>query len=379
MATRSDTWMPLYVGDYLRDTGHLTAAEHGGYLLLLMQAWTSGGALPADEKRLRAIARMERAEWKRARPVLMGFFHRAGDTFRHKRIDQELSNAQGIVDQRKTAGKAGADARWSKKDDGGAMATASKKDGGAMANASGKDGETDAVAIAPPMANAWQNDAPSPSPSQRKKDSASLRSAPAAAAPGEQIDLLEALKIELWGDGLGIFRRLTRYHEDRARKALGRLLSVAGGDHALLLEVLRKAETEQPDGPMDWITAGIQARLTPLLTIGSAGPSDPYGIRAWIARQPDVHLAEHATNGRMMSSINGFIVEDLAETIANAARLPESWRGNWDAMGAWMREDIFITEPVLYGIRHQAERMGGEVVRSIAVFDATVRNARRVA
>ena len=41
------TVMPVYVGEYLSDTGHMTAQGNGVYLLLLFHSWQRGG-LPAD-------------------------------------------------------------------------------------------------------------------------------------------------------------------------------------------------------------------------------------------------------------------------------------------------------------------------------------------
>ena len=100
--------MPLYVADYLADTGHLSAAEHGAYLLLIMHYWQNGG-LPNEDRRLARIARMSAAEWDDARETLFDMFE---DCWRHHRIDAELAAAAGIMESRSKAGSAGAASKW---------------------------------------------------------------------------------------------------------------------------------------------------------------------------------------------------------------------------------------------------------------------------
>lgn len=95
--------MPLYVSDYLRDTRRLTAAEHGAYLLLIMEYWTSGG-LPDDDRQLSRIACMTPAEWRRAKPTIQAFFR---DGWRHQRIEDEIAKAIEKHERRSEAGKRG--------------------------------------------------------------------------------------------------------------------------------------------------------------------------------------------------------------------------------------------------------------------------------
>ena len=79
-------WMPLYVGDYLGDTGHLTTAQHGAYLLLMMHYWRKG-ELPDDDRQLSKITKLPLRTWCEYRPTLQDFFY---EGWKHKRIDAEL-------------------------------------------------------------------------------------------------------------------------------------------------------------------------------------------------------------------------------------------------------------------------------------------------
>ncbi|EBU7151572.1 hypothetical protein DKU94_23725, partial [Salmonella enterica subsp. enterica serovar Typhimurium] len=49
-------YMQLYIADYLADTMHLSAEEHGAYLLLMFNYWQTGRAIP--KSRLAKIARI---------------------------------------------------------------------------------------------------------------------------------------------------------------------------------------------------------------------------------------------------------------------------------------------------------------------------------
>lgn len=107
---KTDTWMPLYIGDYLADTSHLTTEQHGAYLLLLMALWKRGGdGLPDVDANLAAAARMPTTRWKVARMALIdGVLLRTdGKAVTQKRLDEELTRAGQITKARANAGAKG--------------------------------------------------------------------------------------------------------------------------------------------------------------------------------------------------------------------------------------------------------------------------------
>ena len=96
-------WMPLYVGDYLADTGHLNTTQHGAYLLLMMHYWKKG-ELPDDDKQLAAITKLPLRLWLDSKETLQAFFDHG---WHHKRIDEELGKMQVAADKRAAAGQKG--------------------------------------------------------------------------------------------------------------------------------------------------------------------------------------------------------------------------------------------------------------------------------
>jgi uncharacterized protein YdaU (DUF1376 family) len=96
-------WMPLYVGDYLRDTRDLSTLQHGAYLLLIMHYWQHD-ALPGDDARLAAITGLSVAQWRRIREPVQAKF---AEGWRHKRIEAEIARIDRAFMQRRLAGRNG--------------------------------------------------------------------------------------------------------------------------------------------------------------------------------------------------------------------------------------------------------------------------------
>ena len=110
----STPWMPFYPADYLADTRRLTTEQHGAYLLLLLDSWSSG-ALPDDDAVLARVAGLDAESWTRTRPVLAGYFEIADGKWVHARIEREREHAQAYAQASSGRGKKAAAARWGKK------------------------------------------------------------------------------------------------------------------------------------------------------------------------------------------------------------------------------------------------------------------------
>lgn len=86
---KPDAWMPLYIGDWDGDTGHLDCEQDGAYGRLIRHYWRNG-PLPDDDASLARIVRMELRQWKKVRPTLAPFFKVGDGVWRNKRADAEI-------------------------------------------------------------------------------------------------------------------------------------------------------------------------------------------------------------------------------------------------------------------------------------------------
>lgn len=83
---------PRFLGDYMRDTAHLSMLQHGAYTMLLDTYYATGKPLPEDMAALYRICKASTAlERKAVDVVATAFFPLNGDGLRHNnRADMEI-------------------------------------------------------------------------------------------------------------------------------------------------------------------------------------------------------------------------------------------------------------------------------------------------
>lgn len=227
MSAKPDVWMPFYIGDYLADTLHLDAEQHGAYMLLLMAAWMRGGDLPNNDEQLQRIARCNRAAWKRVKDSVMAFFTVSAEKITQKRLVVEYANAVRANEaQRKNGAKGG---RPKKPKD----------------NPPYNPNETHGLLGDKPKSN--PNETPSPL-QELKKDQELPTTSGAEAPPPDPI----------FGTGLDFLKR-KGVPEKPARSFLG-LLRKELHDDLTVAELLVEAERQDVSAPQAWLTAAAKQR-----------------------------------------------------------------------------------------------------------------------
>lgn len=216
MSGRHDTWMPMYWGDYARDTGNLNNVSHGAYLMLIKHYWCTAKPLSDDDDELWRIACCDsKKEWLKIKRKIIRLFVAEDGILRHKRIDIEIEKTVNLSTTKASAGKKGAEKRW-------------QKNGTPMADAIKVPSESDAHLHLP----------------LPKKEDSDLRSAADAAPDARDI---------LWRQGLPIVRSLIGQSENQARGFLGKMLKTSRDDCARTLSLILEAQKLRPADPAAWL------------------------------------------------------------------------------------------------------------------------------
>lgn len=186
---KTDVWMPIFIGDYLSATTHLTTAQHGAYMLLLMAAWKFEGRLPNDDEQLAAICKLGVDEWAKTKRLLIGFFSVSDSFWVQERLLAEYEKSQRTREARTASGSRGGRPK--------------------------KQKETKTKPIGKPNGEAKQKQNETPSPSQYKYTSEDMFTAEFLFAGVKRLNPdHKAPNMEVWAESVRLMReRDSRTHD----------------------------------------------------------------------------------------------------------------------------------------------------------------------
>ena len=92
----------LYIGDYQRDTAHLSIAEHGAYMLMLQHYYATERPLPAGKALHRMLRAQDKTERDAIDSIAAQFWSTTDEGLVNQRADAEIgkASAQAITNAR---------------------------------------------------------------------------------------------------------------------------------------------------------------------------------------------------------------------------------------------------------------------------------------
>lgn len=226
----SFAYMPLYTGDYLRDTRHLTPLKHGIYVLALMYCWDSKGPMPLDEQECAGICNCRSADEVEAmRYVLSRYFVVMDDGKYNKRMSEEVVRHERLSKTFSEAGLKSAEARRNK----------------------ARAGTRAAQANVEPRLNVGSTKAEprSETPSPSLFNSNTSEAIASGTGVPDSADIIF---------GLGIPLLTAANVSDRNARSMLGLMRKTNGDEAVIDAVRRCAE-EKPLQPVAWLQAALKS------------------------------------------------------------------------------------------------------------------------
>jgi uncharacterized protein YdaU (DUF1376 family) len=102
-------YFPHHIGDYCKDTAHLTMVEDGAYRRLMDIYYSTEKALPSDKAKIYRLARAQsKLERAAVDTVLDEFFASTNEGWSHKRCDAEIIKAK----EKSEKARRSVEARW---------------------------------------------------------------------------------------------------------------------------------------------------------------------------------------------------------------------------------------------------------------------------
>jgi uncharacterized protein YdaU (DUF1376 family) len=212
-----------HLGDYMRDTAHLSMLEDGAYRRLLDAYYIKERPLP---KEIKDVFRLVRASSKQDREaveaVLREFFVVGEDGWRHRRCDAEIERFK----QKSEKAKKSAEARWN------AQRPQSDGNANAYADAMRTHCEGDANAL------------------RRQCEGNALQTPDTSNSVANATALERSAKDRVWSIGPALLG-------EKSRGLLGQLVASHGEE--VVAEALDGCAVEQPGEPRAWLVKACQA------------------------------------------------------------------------------------------------------------------------